>query len=360
MNWQYGLFLAAAVAVLGAVFYFSMRSEPPPSQKRRGKEPSFAARKPPAEEDENTGGEDGAAEKTGAEKTGGHENNTPPARPQGALPMDSFIPPELPPPSETLLPLDMCYAVRLYGRQKTAAAGLSSLARELQPAKTKNSYLLGFDSAAAQWRLFPEEPCMHWIAAVPLADRGGPINQEDIRRMEERTRAFAQKAGMHPVFPPPFEALANAAKIDHFCAVVDVGIELRLTGEERPPERIGEVMRLVGMTADGGRAFVRRTNSEELFRGKIVPPPASGGGRQTIVFEMDAPNIGDPPRAFQEMMRAVRRAAAMLDMRVADRQGADIDEERAAAMRDRLSVLTEQMREFGAAPGGAIARLIFS
>ncbi|MBE8158191.1 MAG: hypothetical protein HAW59_02200 [Betaproteobacteria bacterium] len=347
MSWEYALFLLAAAAALGAAFYFSMRAEPPP-KKRRGKEPSFN-RPPPPSPQKNDDNADNAGDNKPAPE------QPKPVRPQGALPMGNFKPPELPPPPETLLPLDMCYAVRLYGRQETAAAEMAPLARELPPAKTKKAYLLGLD-AAQQWRLFPEEPCRHWIAAVPLADRGGPINNEDIRRMEDGARAFAQKTGMHAVFPSAFEALENARTIDRFCAAVDVFIEMRLAGPPPPPERIGEVMRLVGMTVDG-RAYVRRVNSEELFRGKIAP---SGGGRQTVIFEMDAPNIGDPPRAFLEMMRAVRRAAGMLNMRVTDRQGADIDEDRAAAMCGQLSLLTEQMREFGAAPGSAVARLIFS
>lgn len=359
MNWQYWLFLAAALAALGAVFYFSMRSEPPP-QKRRGKEPFFASRKPPPEPKPDGAKPENETQTPRAVEPADGAQFQKPARPQGALPMEKFTPPQLPPPPETLLPLDMCYAVRLYGNQKTAPAVLEELARELPPAKTKQGYLLGYDAGAKQWRLSPEEPCRDWIAAVPLANRGGSIQDEDIRRMEENARAFAQKNGMRPVFPSALEAVENARRIDSFCAAVDVFIEMRLSGAVRPEERIGEVMRLVGMTACGGRGYVRRADSEELFRGKIIPAPSSGGGRQAVIFEMDAPNIGDPPRAFQEMMRAVRRAAGMLDMRVTDRSGAEIDEERAASMRAQLSLLTAQMREFGAAPGGAVARLIFS
>ncbi len=363
-NWEYALFLIGAAAALGAALYFAMRAEqpPPPVKKRENKEPSFASRKPsaPQEAAAETETPPAAPAAASAETPAGK----PPAalnprKPQGTLPMENFTPPELPEPSESMLPLEMCYAARLYGRDKTAPAGLAALLQEMRPANAKNTYLLGFDSDAKQWRMPPDMPCRDWILAVPLADRGGALDNEDIRRMEEGARAFAEKAKMHPVFPAPFEALENAGRIDRFCAAADIFIELRLSGAERPAARIGEVMRLVGMSGNG-RGYVRRANSEELFRGRVAPVPASGNARQIIVFEMDAPNISDPPRAFQEMMRAVRRAADMLDMRVTDPKGADIDERREADMCQKLSLLAAQMREFGAPPGGAIARLIFS
>ena len=51
-----------------------------------------------------------------------------------------------------------------------------------------------------------------------------------------------------------------------------------------------------------------------------MPLPASAA-RQTIVFEMDAPNITAPSRAFEEMIRVITRAANLLDMQITDPKG---------------------------------------
>lgn len=346
MSWEHWILAAVAAIAVGAAFYFSMRAETPP-KKKETKEPFFAARA-------------SSAPAASAEKTQtAHDETPPPSSPQGALPMEDFTPPELPEPEESILPLDMCYAVRLFGENEVAAADIEELRARMRPAKSKNSYRLGFDENARQWRPASDLPSRYWIVAVPLADRGGPIDESDIRRIEESARAFAQKLKMRPLFPSALEAMENAARIDKFCATADMFIELRLSGGACAAERIAEVMHLAGMTADGARGYVRRMNSEELFRGKVMPTPASAA-RRTIIFEMDAPNITAPPRAFEEMMRAVRRAAHLLDMQITDPKGEIVDDERAAAMRGQLSLLASQMREFGAEPGGAIARLIFS
>ena len=345
MSWEHWLFVAFAAAAVGAAFYFSMRAEPPPSKKTEAKEPFFASR--------------AASPSAPSSASSAEEQKSPPPPPQGALPMADFTPPPLPEPDESLLPLDMCFAARLFGESPSPAAAVEELRAQMRPAKSKNCYRLGFDESAEQWRMEPDMPSRYWIVAVPLADRGGPIDESDIRRIEDAARAFAQKAKMRPLFPSTLESLANAARIDKFCATADMFIELRLSGGACTEERAGEVMRLAGMTADGARGYVRRMNSEELFRGRVMPAPASAS-RRTIVFEMDAPNITAPPRAFEEMLRAVRRAAHLLNMQITDPKGETVDDERAAAMSRQLSLLAAQMREFGAAPGGAIARLIFS
>ena len=366
MSWEHWLLAAAAAIAVAAAFYFSMRGEQSSQKKSAAtiKEPFFASRvssrpakSAAAEESESAIIKD--AKNIGGDGGSSGRQSESSAAPQGALPMDDFTPPELPPPDESLLPLDMCYAVRLFGDSAVSAVKMEDLRARMRPAKSKNSYRLGFDEGARQWRLASDLSSRYWIVAAPLADRGGPIGESDIRRMEEAARAFAQKTKMRLLFPPASESLENAARIDKFCATADMFIELRLSGEDCADDRIAEAMHLAGMTADGARGFVRRMNSEELFRARAMPTPASAA-RRTIIFEMDAPNITSPPRAFEEMMHSVRRAAGLLNMQITDPKGQAVDEERAAAMREQISLLAAQMRRFGAEPGGAIARMIFS
>lgn len=360
MSWEHILLAIFAVGAVGAMFYFSMRSEPPP-KKRNGKEPFFAARN--ANKDRAPSAAENESAPVAENESAAADSESPPPKtnppPQGALAMEKFTPPELPPPDESLLPLDMCYAVRLFGEAPVAAAKMESLREMMRPAKSRHSHRLGFDEDARQWRLAADLSSRYWILAVPLADRGGAIDENDIRRMEESVRAFSQQVKMRALFPHPSAVLEDAARIDQFCATADMFIELRLSGDDCPPARIDEVMRLTGMIPESANNYVRRANSEELFRGRLMPVPASAS-RRTIIFEMDAPNISAPPRAFEEMMRAVSRAANLLEMKITDPKGGEVDEERVSAMRQRLSLLASQMREFGAEPGGAIARLIFS
>lgn len=326
--WLFALAGVAALAAVGAIFYFSTRSEPRrPSKIRQGVEPSF----------------------------GGKKMETTPQ--QGTLEVDDFVPPELPLPPESILPLDVCYSTRFYGDKPTSVNDMESFRRQLNSSKSSNNYLLGFDEDGGQWRMPPDSPSRYWIIAMPLADRGGAITTADIQRLEEQSRVFAQKKQMRVVLPSLSESLKNAASIDSFCAAADMFIEIRLSGESQPLARTDEILRLVGMRSDE-RDYVCRMNSENLFRARLMT--ATAAGRQTIIFEMDAPNISNPPRAFDEMIRAARRAAGMLNMQLTDPQGANIDDARVAEMNKQLALLASQMRKFGAEPGSSIARMIFS
>jgi len=79
-----------------------------------------------------------------------------------------------------------------------------------------------------------------------------------------------------------------------------------------------------------------------------------------LIFEMDAPNVSSPALSFDKMLQTARRAAQILNMTINDPRGSPIDDERAAEMRRQLEILSEQMRAFGAEPGGIIAALIFA
>ncbi|MGU9951503.1 MAG: hypothetical protein ACNYPH_04215 [Gammaproteobacteria bacterium WSBS_2016_MAG_OTU1] len=373
MSLEHWVFLVFAIATMAAVGYFATREDRHEKHKKTetNKEPSFK-RQAKQDDDEATKTADNAAHDNVTAKTADNVTTTAenkavantakiktPAKPQGMLPVENFTPPSLPSVPEEIFPVAMCYAIALYGKEKMAMLALGALQKALANIKKQDNYVLGFDTDTNQWRFSPDMECQDWLVAVPLADRGGAMDDKYIRQIEEQTRIFAQKLAMHVIFPKPHKALEDAAHIDRFCATVDMFIELRLTGDKQPNVRVEEVMKLIGMNSSGDRDYICRINSETWFSGKLMPTLA-GGERQIFILEMDAPNVSDPPRAFDEMFRAATRAAQMLGMKITDPQGAEIDEVRAAGMRKQLSLLASQMREFGAAPGGSVARLIFS
>ena len=370
MNWELLLTIVVGVLALAAVAYFALRAEKntPPQLRRERKDPTIS--KPSMNDNENNNGGDNSGDNDAIALKKEHSSAlndtpqnkiTPIAIPQGKLKVENFTPPELPPMPETLIELDMCYAARLYGDKPISAGKLESLREQLRQLKINRNYLFGLDELdeKERWRAQPEVPCRYWIIAIPLADRGGPISESDIQYIESSARAFVQKNKLNIVFPPAFDMLADAKRIDSFCAAVDMFVELRIVGELQKKSRIDEVMQIAGLVADNDRAYVFSVNNEVIFRSRVVPSPTSAS-RQTIIFEMDAPNISDPLFAFGKMIIAVRRIAQILSMEIIDLQGVGVDDARIAEMRRQLDLLVKQMREFGAEPGGAIARLIFA
>jgi hypothetical protein len=349
VTWEYWLFLVIAAAALGAIFFFTLSQNArrrPPVRHDTAKEPTFAER-------------DNKLKNQDTDKKPPPSPTQTPSE-QGTLPIEPFEIPTLPEPTEDMLPADMCYDIRFFGKKPLTASVFSPLLEQLKKNGINVGRLLGFDVAADGWRHTPDMPCPHWIVALPLADRGGAINQATIRLIESIARPFAQKINLHPVFPPAAAAIKNAALIDNFCTTVDMFIELRLVGEPQQHARIDEVMRINGMVKESDRDYLCRVESENLFRAKLMPTPAGGGGWQTLIFELDAPNVCDPSRAYEEMLRRIRRVAQVINMRLTDPKGIDVDDTRIHTMNRQLALLTSQMREFGVEPGGSLARLIFS
>lgn len=357
MNAWWGLaspwiLLAASLAALGIIFYLAMRGGDSPSPPQKGdSDPDFSGEKRKKDSEDAPSL---ATESQSKDVSDERADDGVPAPPQGILPMEKFVPPPLPAPPPSLFPLRMCYAANLYGEKKIASAHMRPLLERWR--HVKSPALLGYEGG--QWRLHPDAPCLHWIIAVPLTDRQGALDGAGIQQLEDDTRAFAQRMAINPSFPSALDSARRAKEMEKFCAAADVCVKLQLAGAQKPAAEFARAMSLAGLSAEDG-AHVRRINSEEVFRCRLVPMP-SGGRRQTATFEMDAPNVGDPPRVFDDMMAAARRASQMLDMRLTDPQGVEIPPDRERAMREQLALLARQMEQFGAPPGGAAARLIFS
>ena len=354
MSGGFWLLSVLAVVALVVIFYSAWRkdgaSRGGSKQIKQSKEPGFSSRQRGAEKNTGTAVKENSGD---AESVVVAEDD----KPQGLLVMESVAAPAVPPPPPQLFPLEICYAVRLFGRNLSAAA-IYRLRDTLH--QKRRYYVLAYDSDSGSWRVNPEQSCDYWLLATPLADRGGAIVAADIRRLEEKARAFAQKEKMNVEFSPVYEALENAARIDRFCEKADRVIELRLYGSNISDGRAVDALQLAGLIADAdGKYYVLRERSEMLFRAKLMPTPASGE-RRALIFEMDAPNVSAPPMAFDKMLQTARRAAQILNMQISDPRGEPIDDERAVAMRQQLEILSEQMRAFGAEPGGMIARLIFT
>ena len=79
-----------------------------------------------------------------------------------------------------------------------------------------------------------------------------------------------------------------------------------------------------------------------------------------MVFRLDVPNVSDPARAFDEMLECAAKVARVFYFKVRDPDGRDIGEDRARELRMLALGVAEDMRAHGVAPGGDVARLLFS
>ena len=260
-----------------------------------------------------------------------------------------------------MLAADMCYAVYVFAQTPINPQTFSPLIESWHKWRLPRCLLLGYDEVERQWRK-PQsgggDNKKNWLLAVPLADRGGALDDMRIRQLEESARRFCQGIDAHGRFPAAADAAKNAKLLDAFCNSVDKIVEIHLAGSPSLA-RTAEAAKVCGLVAtDGGLRYAFRQNSETLFSMTIAVRMKNEVRR--VIFDMDAPNVSNPLQAFDAMVNAIKRTASMLSIDITDKNGEKIDPARIEQMRGQIAVLNAEMKKFGVPPGGAVARLLFA
>lgn len=283
-----------------------------------------------------------------------------PATPQATLAID-YTPPELPEPDESLLLSDICFSIKFYSEDEAVAASVFTALEQKVARFALTVYRhLAFDEAQQKWQRDISKPYRYWLVAFPLADRSGRLTKERITLLEEEVRRFAQENGLHPRFSSIPEAIENAALLDKFCNEMDVVVEWRIDlAKETPVERIYEVLAMHHLSQEEQGNYVYRLDSETIFTAYCNTTLSSQHG-QTLIFYLDAPKVSAPEQALTDMHNIARKVAEILNAKITDHQGAAIDSQRAATIRQQLIALRKQMTDFGVPPGSSTAHLLFS
>ena len=361
--------IVVALTVVVAAFFGLRGLRPRDPIKREDdavmREPKFGDDDGEDESKELSSDSNGAAEK-------GEKGGSPVQR---ELEMISFKPPRLPDPSEDLIPLDICHAVRLHCREESEADWLR--ASDLEPLRSGLREcglpvfrMLGCNDdgdwhGARTEGSEAERRFRHWLVALPLADRGGMITEEKIRAVERETRRFAELRKLHSVFPPMKTSLEHARLVDDFCGRVDIEVILHVDGTARPSRgSVEKMLRLQGLEgmddAEGKNGLVWRKDGEVRYGVYLRRSSSAPGDVSCVEFRLDLPNVSDPGRALDEMLECARKAARVFFFQVRDPEGGEITEERAKELRTLAVGVAEDMRNHGVTPGGDVARLLFS
>lgn len=278
--------------------------------------------------------------------------------PQLDLPLSPPFPlPDLPAPHESLLTADICYVIHFYGEEALTAAAFAPLTESLSRLHATVYRLLGYDESAGEWKHSLADSFRYWLVAVPLANRGGHLNEEGIKSIGDDARRFAQKLRLYPVFPPLAESLEKARLLDNFCHTVDMVLEFRVTcAAALTLERVEQVAATQRLTPHEGQ-YIYRADSESLFH---VRPATTGNTVRLLTFMLDAPKVSSPERAFDSMIHCIRKISGVTDGAFTDPNGNPVSDERINEIRRQLSVLRQQMSQYGVIPGSMMAHLLFS
>jgi len=257
--------------------------------------------------------------------------------------------------------------------QPAKPVGVGALAAGLHARLGKRLRWFGRTAPEAGWHLLASDTRGEFVeiaACLLLADRNGAASHA---QLDTFVRVLGELAPLLPAamsVPDVGAETDRAETLDRLCADVDVQIGLTvLKGDDAgiPGTKLRGVAEAAGfkLVAGGRFEWVQEETGaihytlqnlrNEPFTVDTLRLSATNG----VVFLLDVPRVGDPPRAFDHMKLAAKRMAHTLGADLVDDNRRPLDEPALAAIRKQVDAAAAALREVGIEPGSPRALALF-
>ena len=209
-----------------------------------------------------------------------------------------------------------------------------------------------------------------WAVAIQLADRRGPISDGELARFFDGVQQLAQQTSAALELPSRGETVLRAAKLDEFCAAVDIQFVLHVveaSGGVFAGTKLRGVAEAAGLAleadgvfrardAEGGELFTVANLGAERLEADSIKSLATHG----LTFSLDVPRVTDGTLAFDRMLATAQQLSAALGGVLVDAQRAPLADAMVDAIRAKTVELQQRMREADIVPGSPRALRLFS
>ena len=313
--------------------------------------------------------------------------DTPPARREptlGAMPEKAPSPARMPAPDETIPPIPSeellgrgAPAAEVSSRIDTVAVILADdpvMSEQLQP------LLDSLDSFGRpvhvegivdeQWHPIETSPRRSWRelrVGLQLADRRGPVSEDDIERFNRTIADFAAAVNAVSQREAPAAAAARARELDKFCADTDIEVAINVVGQFGATFAVPRVKSLAldngfSETASGDLVHFMPDGYPGFLMRRFDDANAKPGAAYYtgLTFALDLPQVPDAPLVLQEMVRLAQVFAKTLGGQLVDDNRKPLTEAGLASIRRSLEKIFHEMELHGIPAGGPLARRLFS
>jgi hypothetical protein len=209
-----------------------------------------------------------------------------------------------------------------------------------------------------------------WAVAIQLADRRGAISDSELARFVDGVQQLANQTSAALELPSRGETVIRAAKLDEFCAGVDIQFVLHVveaSGGVFAGTKLRGVAEAAGLALEadgvfrarddeGGELFTVANLGAERLEADSIKSLATHG----LTLSLDVPRVTDGTLAFDRMLATARQLAGALGGVLVDAQRAPLADAMIDAIRARTVELQQRMREAGIVPGSPRALRLFS
>jgi hypothetical protein len=228
----------------------------------------------------------------------------------------------------------------------------------------------GYEDSRAAWRpLSPVERYRRLRVGLQLANRAGPVSEEDLLAFCGAVQEVALALAAEPDFPDPDEAMARAQALDHFCAEVDVQIGLSVIGSESHTfsgSRVRTLAEAAGLAIGRDGRFHRHAeDGSELFSLANLEPmpfhPETIKTLQTrgVTVLFDVPRVPESASAFRRFIEFAHQLEQSLGGVLVDDNRRPIGQAALETIAQQLERIHQTMAARGIPAGSPLALRLF-
>ena len=263
------------------------------------------------------------------------------------------------------------YIVRLEFAEPMQAAAVRAAVGNDEFGKITNWEGLQSDG---HWVLLENVPDRNELTSLSgglqLADRAGALEAEDLSRFVQHVQEIGEVMNAVLQLPERQAALDNAAKLDAFCADVDILVGMNVIALEQDKfvgTKIRALAEAAGFTLDedgtyhyrddNGNVLYSLSNQEsEPFHPDAMRNLTTHG--LTLLF--DVPRVSHGLRTFDQMLAFARHLTDSLRGMLVDDNLRPLSEEGVSKIKQQLSMIYGKMDKHGIAAGSPRALRLFS
>lgn len=236
----------------------------------------------------------------------------------------------------------------------------------------KPVHWIGYNELSREWEpLVGNDECAYrrFRAGLQLVDRQGPVDDSDLSVFHIAMQDLATDLMAIVDLPARQPALDAAAKLDEFCASVDIqiGINVISQGQAFPGTKLRALAEAAGMLVDDTGRFVRRDDEGNVLY-MLLNQEAQGFSAEMmkslsthgVTFLLDVPRVGHGERVFSQMVDLARRFAEVLRGVLVDDNRQPLSDGALDPIRRQVGHYQSVMAAQGLPPGGPLTRRLFS
>lgn len=244
--------------------------------------------------------------------------------------------------------------------------------QKLQPHIRKPVQWVGYNEYAHEWEPIVDNggnAYRHLRIGLQLVDRQGPVSEGALSAFIAAMQDLADELMAIVDLPPRQAALVNAAKLDAFCASVDIqiGINVISQGQAFPGTKLRGLAEAAGMVIVAEGFFVRCDDDGNVLY-TLLNQEAAGFSAESmktmsthgVTFLLDVPRVAHGDRVFNQMVDLARRFAEVLHGALVDDNRRPLSEGALEPIRRQVVQYQSTMAAQGLPAGHPLTRRLFS